>query len=175
TACAPDGNFTLNPVQYNFWSPTGIFQITLKFGNFSFGTAKLIDVIWDTVIGRVGQSFLAFISWRVFSFYVTTSMDTAPVTYDSFRTIFIGNDPSLWSTICLIRDFAFRKGLHSKIAMCVIIAAMLLTIAFPTLASAMTGYTSIAKAYLPELQTGNQIKFNSFVPVLYLIHDGERI
>lgn len=52
---------------------------------------------------------------------------------------------------------------------------MMFTIAFPTLASAMTGYTGIVKAYVPEFPGGNQITFNSFAPVLYIIHDGERI
>ncbi|KAJ4357447.1 uncharacterized protein N0V89_002022 [Didymosphaeria variabile] len=39
----------------------------------------------------------------------------------------------------------------------------------------MTGYTSIVKAYVPDHQSGNRINFDSFLPVLYVIHDGERI
>ncbi|KAL1611894.1 hypothetical protein SLS60_000116 [Paraconiothyrium brasiliense] len=39
----------------------------------------------------------------------------------------------------------------------------------------MTSYTSIVKAYVPDHDSGNQINFDSFLPVLYVIHDGNRI
>jgi hypothetical protein len=32
-ACTPDGQFSLSPDRYNYWSAGGIFQITLAYGN----------------------------------------------------------------------------------------------------------------------------------------------
>jgi hypothetical protein len=39
----------------------------------------------------------------------------------------------------------------------------------------MTGYTSIVKAYVPDHQDGNWIRFDRFTQVLYTIHDGDRV
>jgi hypothetical protein len=50
-ACTPDGEFSLNPGHYSYWSRKGFFQITLAFGKLSFDNAKLIDVVWDVVSG----------------------------------------------------------------------------------------------------------------------------
>lgn len=49
TACAPDGKFTLYPEQYDPWSRTGLFQVTIAFGEYSFGMVRTIDVAWDVV------------------------------------------------------------------------------------------------------------------------------
>jgi hypothetical protein len=44
---------------------SGFFAITLQFGDFSFDTAKLIDITWDLVVGRGGQLCLAYISYPI--------------------------------------------------------------------------------------------------------------
>ena len=54
--CQPDGEFRFGGIDrrgsFAWWAPRGFFQITLGWGRFSFGTAKLIDVIWDLVSAR---------------------------------------------------------------------------------------------------------------------------
>ncbi|SCN93328.1 uncharacterized protein FFM5_05642 [Fusarium fujikuroi] len=49
--CQPDGEFRFDTADqlgaFDWWAPRGFFQITLGWGRFSFGTAKLIDVVWD--------------------------------------------------------------------------------------------------------------------------------
>jgi hypothetical protein len=102
-------------------------------------------------------------------------METAPITYHSYRAIFVEPGPSLWSTIALFRDFTFRKGLHSTLAMTFMVATMAFAIAFPTLASAMTGYTSLLTSFVPDHQDGNMIQFKNMDLLLYTIHDGERV
>ncbi|KAF2440444.1 hypothetical protein P171DRAFT_100866 [Karstenula rhodostoma CBS 690.94] len=174
-ACTPGGQFSLVPYHYNYWSTESVFQITLAFGELSFGVAKFIDIAWDVVFGRIGQLVLVLFSSHVFSIYVTASMETAPITYNSYRAIFLEPNPSFWSTVALIRDFTSRRSLHSNLAMVFMVATMTFTIAFPTLASAMTGYTSAQKAYVPDHQNGNMIRFDNFGLLLYTIHDGERV
>jgi hypothetical protein len=51
------------------------------------------------------------------------------------------SEASFRATVRMIRDFTSRRGLKSKIAMVFMIATMIFVMAFPTLASAMTGYT----------------------------------
>jgi hypothetical protein len=47
--CRPDNKFDISNQYYDVWRPSNPFEVTIKFGKLSFGTAKLIDVIWDVV------------------------------------------------------------------------------------------------------------------------------
>jgi hypothetical protein len=49
-ACQPDSGFYVGFGDYDIWKLSGFFQITLGFGDFSFSTAKIIDVGWDVGI-----------------------------------------------------------------------------------------------------------------------------
>ena len=99
-------------------------------------------------------------------------MATAPVTYDTFFTVFLEEEASFRSTFRLIRDFSRRRG--SKAAMTTIVLTMIYVLAWPTLASAMTGYTSALGSFVKDKQQ-NFISFDKFVPVAYIIHDGWRV
>jgi hypothetical protein len=48
-ACTPDGDFTLHPDRYSYWSSSSFFQITFGSGPLTFAEAKAIDIIWDVV------------------------------------------------------------------------------------------------------------------------------
>lgn len=54
------------------------------------------------------------------------------------------------------------------------LATMLLILAFPTLGSAMTGYTPKSHPYIPDDQ-GFNIPYEKYGNILYVIHDGDRI
>lgn len=126
------------------------------------------------MIGRVGQSIMAYYSWKAFSAFVRVSMETEPVTFDTFFTTHLEVAASLKSTAKMIRDFSTRKGLRSRVAMVYIIATMIFILAWPTLASAMTGYTSAESAFLLD-QDENLMSMSGVHPLAYVIHDGERI
>lgn len=49
SACLPDGNFGIEPYNYNYWFNSGFFEITLGFGRLTFTQAKFVDVVWDIV------------------------------------------------------------------------------------------------------------------------------
>ncbi|KAI2464921.1 hypothetical protein F4781DRAFT_50200 [Annulohypoxylon bovei var. microspora] len=176
TACQPDGSFSPYAESYNAWdwSSSGFFEITLVFGTLSFTVAKVIDICWDVIIGRVGQATLAMFSWHVFSQYTTTSMDKSPVTYRTFWVIFLHKEPTFFSIINLMRDFISYRRLHSVVAMLFMIVTMAFILIFPTLASAMTGYTPVNKAFI-QGKSGNLIPFSDFKAVAYVVHDGDRI
>ncbi|KAK3374725.1 hypothetical protein B0H63DRAFT_480813 [Podospora didyma] len=174
SACQPDGSFNLRPFDYQPWSSAGFFQITIAFGELTFTQAKVIDVIWDVVFGRVGQAILAFFSWKAFSMYSKAFMGTGSLTYDTFWAIIMQNGPSLRSTVHVIRDFATRKALQSKLAMAFIVSSMLFILGFPTLASSMSGYASNTGAFVADME-GTLVPFARFIPVAYVIHDGWRV
>ncbi|KAF2640384.1 hypothetical protein P280DRAFT_526727 [Massarina eburnea CBS 473.64] len=80
-ACTPDGTFSLSPDSYINSNYRGFFQISVAFGRMEFRYAKMIDIIWDMVFGRGLQAIMSFVSWHVFALYITTSMETTPVTF----------------------------------------------------------------------------------------------
>ncbi|KAH7092084.1 hypothetical protein FB567DRAFT_625156 [Paraphoma chrysanthemicola] len=174
SACQPDGSFDLQPGSFRYWSRSGFFEITLGFGTLTFTQAKAIDVIWDVGFSRGGQALLALISYLIFTKYVTTAMETTPITFRTYRTIFI-QDQSLGLAIPrMIRDFSQRLGLHSTTAMVFIIWTMTFIWIFPTLGSAMTAYSSNVKAFINATDS-KLVPFDSFRQVLFVIHDGSRI
>ncbi|KAK3690449.1 hypothetical protein B0T22DRAFT_481627 [Podospora appendiculata] len=172
--CQPDGSASFGGDRYDLWQIGGFFQITVKGGSLSFTQAKVIDIACDIIIGRVGQTFLAFYSWKAISVYIKSCMHQDPVTYATYWTVFIEGQPSLTSTTQLVRDFATRKGLRSKAAMTFIVAAMVYVLAFPTLAGAMTGYALENGSFVQDLD-GNLIPTSNFTAIQYIIHDGARV
>jgi hypothetical protein len=101
-------------------------------------------------------------------------MDTQPVTYQLFRTIFIENDASMLSTYRTTKSFIWQRRLRSNLAMIFMVATMIFILAFPTLISAMSGYDFNVASQVED-RDGNFISFSSFSRVLYVIHDGWRI
>jgi hypothetical protein len=193
STCLPDDSFSLRPEKYEYWSNSGFFEITLGSGRLTFTQAKAIDVIWDIVsnswyplelwglstddvqaVGRGGQGLLAYISWQTVARYVTTSMSVQPVTFNTYRTVFLQNESLVLGIPRIIRDFCRRRGLHSRFAMVFIVLSMVFILVFPTLGSAMTGYSGNVVPRVPD-DSGNYIPFNNFSIVMYTIHDGERI
>ncbi|KAF4837632.1 hypothetical protein CGCSCA4_v011753 [Colletotrichum siamense] len=174
TACQPDGSFNIFRNEYDWWAASGFFQITMAWGTMTFANAKFVDVAWDVVFGRGGQALLAWISWSVFSDYVTTSMEVSPVTYETFWTVFLDGAPTFWSTWYLMRDFSRSHGLRSRFAMIFMVLVAIFILLFPTLGSAMSGYQANSGAFIrgPD---GEMLKFSDFDMIAYIIHDGDRV
>ncbi|TRX93468.1 hypothetical protein FHL15_005743 [Xylaria flabelliformis] len=172
-ACRPDGTFSAF-AGYSFWDSSGFFQITLAFGNLSFTEVKVIDITWDVVVGRIGQGILAFFSWRMFADYATVSMETEPMTYKAFTTLFMESGPSLTSTYQLLRDFVVYRRLRSKASTAWVILSMLFVLVWPTFVAAMSGYTPKSGPYIQDFSE-SLVPYNEFRLLSYIIHDGERI
>lgn len=101
-------------------------------------------------------------------------MMTEPITYETFWTVFMQDGPSLWSIFHMFRDFTRRRGLRSKPITVFMILTMIFVLAFPTIASAMTGYSANNQAVVKTDDT-KQVLFSQFVGVEYVIHDGNRV
>lgn len=125
-------------------------------------------------MGRAGQTLLAYISWNTFSKCLYSGMMTDPVTYQTFWTVFMQDGPSLWSIILIFRDFTWLRGLRSKPIMFFMIITMIFVLAFPTLVSAMTGYSANNQAVV-KMDDAKQVLFSEFEKARYVIHDGNRV
>jgi hypothetical protein len=126
------------------------------------------------VVGRGGQGLLAYLSWQTFVRYVTTSMEVQPITFHTYRTIFLQNESLVLGIPRIIRDFCRRRNLHSRFAMVFIVMTMLFILIFPTLGGSMTGYSGNVNAYVLDADE-NFIPFKDFEIVVYTVHDGSRI
>jgi hypothetical protein len=101
-------------------------------------------------------------------------MEVTPVTFGTYRTVFLAKEANLIAVWRMTRDFIFRHGLYSKLAMFFMIATMAFTLAFPTLASAMTAYSGNVEAFV-NTTDDTYVKFQDFNLAVYIIHDGWRI
>ncbi|KAH7074876.1 hypothetical protein BKA63DRAFT_553768 [Paraphoma chrysanthemicola] len=183
-SCQPNGFPDLYPERYRYRAGSGFFQITLGWGRLSFTQAKVIDVAWDIICARGGQALIAYISWHVFTNYVTTSMEIGPIAFSTYRTVFLRNESLVYAIYRLFRNFARRRQLHSRIAMAFMVITMIFILIFPSFSSAMTGYSASVKSYVRDNSNAettlsndnnNYMAFSSFKRILYVIHDGWRI
>lgn len=150
-ACRPDGRFSLDPNDFDFWGYGGFFEITMGYGGFTFTQAKAIDVGWDVVVGRGGQALLAFISSSVFARYITSTMQVSPITFNTFKTIFVARDANTAMGVCgLIRDFTRRKSLPNKVATVFMVVTMVFVLVFPTFVSSMSGYSANVQSFVED-------------------------
>ena len=195
--CRPNGSF--DPTGRNGYSPFDIhdfFQISTGFGSLTFSQAKAIDTVWDVVgwpksgiiepfpgsdhflstqvVRRVGQAILAFFLWKAFSAHARSCVQKGPVTFATFWLAFMDSQPSVDSTILLIRDFVTKPSRQSSLIAIFLPLAMFFVIAFPTLASAMTGYSARTEAFVTDAQQ-NLVPLSSFILAGYTIHDGSEI
>ncbi|KAM7194553.1 hypothetical protein V8F20_007909 [Naviculisporaceae sp. PSN 640] len=172
--CLPNDVFNARDRRYNIFDPSGFFQITHGFGSLTFTGAKLADLSWDIIVGRGGQSMLAYFSWKAFSAHFKNQMNKEPVSYNLYWTMFIQDQPSFQAVWQTIRDTCRRQTRRSKAALVFVILNMIFILAFPTLVSAMTGYRPNNKAFVLD-HNKNLISFDKFVLAKYIIHDGHRM
>lgn len=100
-------------------------------------------------------------------------MARRPVTYDIFRVVFVHREPQLLSIWHLLRDVVRPRRLDSVAAIVFIVSTVVFALAFPTLASAMSGYAVVTKSFVSV--NGNLVPFATAELMPYIIHDGARI
>jgi hypothetical protein len=101
-------------------------------------------------------------------------MEVTPITFGTYRTIFLPSGGLFLTILRTIRDFVTRRGLQSKIAMVFMMYTMIFTFIYPTLASAMTGYSANVDAFINTTE-GEYVPLDSFSLAYFVIHDGWRI
>lgn len=119
-----------------------------------------------------------YVSWRVLADFIAAAMEKSrPVSYETFWAVFLHQEASLTGTYRLMTDASFYRALRYKTVAIFAVLSLFLAMAFPTLASAMTGYVAQTAAYVKDSpgDDGNYILFNEFDVVAYVIHDARRI
>ena len=95
------------------------------------------------------------------------------VTYSTFEALaFV--PPSLEQTFRLVVDTATNKGLRAKVVIVWITIASSFVLAFPTLASAMSGYSTNVDAFVLDHQQ-KYVPWHDFDAVQFWLNDGWRV
>ena len=177
SGCLPSGDYTGidGSAGFNSWVDTDFFTITIAFGTFKLCTAKFIDVIWDVVVGRCGQTLLVFVTFQVFTKSVVHTMEKRAVSYPTFAVLSL-RDPSLETMLVMAKEWSFYKGLRGKLSVLWIIFASAYVVAFPTLLSAATGYSTRYQPYVSE--SGGLVPLQNFTQThntTFIVEDWRRI
>ncbi|KAL8795150.1 MAG: hypothetical protein Q9195_002305 [Heterodermia aff. obscurata] len=118
------------------------FMINLRSAQqLSFPAAKLIDVIWDLVIGQGGRLLMAWAAYRVFMDALVTLMETTSVSYDVYSSL-VFDTTSLLSTWKATKALIKSGSWRSRVFMFWFCLASFYILSFPTLMGAATGYVS---------------------------------
>lgn len=117
---------------------------------------------------------MAFFLWKAISTHIQYTMLHGPVTYTTFWTAFMEDRASLASAIRLSRDFFCKRGMYSTRGITFILTSLAYLLAFPTIASSMTGYIPRTEAFVSDVD-GKPVAESDFRPVVYMMHDGPRV
>jgi hypothetical protein len=126
------------------------------------------------VAGRGGQAILALITYQTIKRYITSAMEESPISYGTYKTLFLRDSISLTGLVDLIREFSTHRPLSSSLAMTWIILSAVFVILFPTLVSAMSGYSANGHAFIRDADD-NYMDYEKLFLIDYVVHNATRL
>lgn len=170
-SCGPWGitqnsNSTVSGIQ-------GLFVVDFTFGSMPFPLAKLIDIIWDLVVGRGVQMLAWWVSYVVFTDALFRAIERHPAPYRSFTNISL-EGPSLASIGTLIADLRKHRSKRTVWLFVFMVISSLYVLSLPTLLSAMTGYVGSSVPYVSLKGSQQMVSVNDFV-YSNIILDGSQL
>ncbi|KAL8945805.1 MAG: hypothetical protein Q9222_007704 [Ikaeria aurantiellina] len=122
------------------------FQINLRgAAQLTFAEAKLVDLVFDLVVGQGGRLLLGAVSYIVFMDALLRSMEITPVSWKLYASLVFSSN-SLIATWHSTKAVFSTKGWRAKTYMIWCALAMVYVLAFPTLIESATGYVSPSSA-----------------------------
>lgn len=80
-------NNAFYPFAYDCSASPGWLGIDIRFGRFSYGEAKAIDLAWNWVVGRGVQGILSLIAYRVFSDALLRAAEMTHLSFELFASL----------------------------------------------------------------------------------------
>lgn len=71
------------------WGLRQFLSPTIHWGHLSFTTAKAIDIVWDLLVGRVGQFLIAFYTYPVLKRTVLHRLETNSISLSLYSSLSI--------------------------------------------------------------------------------------
>ncbi|KAK5058875.1 hypothetical protein LTR84_011139 [Exophiala bonariae] len=145
-------------VQKTWSSWVTIFQINIRTGYISFTTAKICDVAFDLVVGRMGQAILTWMSYRVYADVFIYLAERQAVPYKIFFAT-TTRPTSLSSVGSYIKAIFSKKGI--QIALLWTLVTVSYCLVYPTLISASTSLVgaTVSAVSLPSGGTATVVDY----------------
>jgi hypothetical protein len=185
--CNADGTLEKSSKDYRpFWDPQLYFTINIAFGSFSFSTAKVIDAVWDAVVGRGGQFLAAMVAYRTLRRSLTLTMESCAVPITAVISLYcqqiqlipIGRliKTMFWhrGSVHLMWRLQFFRG-RARCGIQIFVCTYVLL--FATLASVMTGYTAQLTGFFNPgaYQKSQLLPIKQLVEPRFILYDGVRV
>ena len=111
-ACLPNGNFVL-PGTADIWNPDYFITVSITWGQnrqWSYTHVKIIDIVWDVVVGRGSQMLLVYISYHVFNQSLFQIIQSRPVGYQTYGAVAFQTRSvtSTWQYVRALGSHRFR-------------------------------------------------------------------
>lgn len=178
STCLPNGELALfvSSPNYIYFDPALILDITLGFGRLSFSSVKIIDVIWDVVVGRGGQALLAWLLYLILSQALLHSMEIRSVSFERFAATSYNPD-SLKAFWILCQDVPRTRAAQTRPLWILLgsVYVCLYLMAYPTVVSSITGYSAVSEAYVWISDNTTLVRIQDLRTVSAVVHDGSRI
>ena len=152
-----------------------IFVIDLRSqSQLSFAQAKLIDVVWDLLIGQGGRLLLGWISYIVFMDGLARLMERSAVSYTLYESI-VFNTSSMTATWRALKAVSTNHGWRGRAFLGWFGLATTYVLGYSTLMSAATGYIAPSDARYP-MPGGSLVASDSEdIKHCLLLHNGSAV
>lgn len=182
-------NATIWDVQYTF-------TVGIGFHGLSFSIAKLLDVCWDLVVGRVGQIFVTVMLYRILRPATVLMLRNGGLRHEQVLAMQY-SPASFWTFRSCVRDILGRsttsdcfgpieehngralrpvKALKTfrRLYRTVLVFATMYLLAFPTWLSAMTAYQNPNMPVF-QVEVGSIVTFDKLQTCAGVVVDGSRV
>ena len=154
---------------------TGIeaqFAIDLRFGSFSYVSAKLIQICWDLFIGQGGRLLHGWVLLIALSDTCILLLERYGAPHDFYTHLAITSS-SFDLTVSCVKILTRKRNWQVIVIAIWALWSMLHVLMFPVLWSAATSYLNPSKPYV-QLPTGEMVTENALQPCVQIL-DGARI
>jgi hypothetical protein len=130
-----EDSWTLN------YSVSNILNISVAYGNLSFGMVKFIDLVWDAFVSRGGQVGLGYVAYRVHNAALLRIMEDKLVSYDLYVTMSL-SWTTVWGLRPIVNTFFTNLGFKRRLLLFWVALSVVWVAIWPTITNAMTGYVA---------------------------------
>ncbi|KAF2012797.1 hypothetical protein BU24DRAFT_425419 [Aaosphaeria arxii CBS 175.79] len=162
------GNISGTPQNSTVSGIQGFFVLDVTFGKLPFYQVKIIDVLWDLVLGRGVQLLAWWASYRIFADVLLGIIERHATSYETFLHIAL-DGPSLASMWTLIKDLFRTRSKRTWALFFYMLVSILYVLCIPVFLGAMTGYDSTQIPWV-DLDDNNHIIPASTVDNGLIVH-----
>ena len=111
---------------------SAILNVSVAYGTLSFGTAKLVDLVWDVFVSRGGQIGLGYIAYRVHNAALLRIMEDRLVSFDLYANMTL-SWANIWGLRPIIKALFTKLGFKRKLLLLWVAVSIIWVAIWPTI------------------------------------------